>query len=71
MLCGGVVEGSYANACTVRWCFGLARIWRMSILITWHCKGLEIERKGKSLSAASWTWNSHLGKGARRRSLDG
>jgi hypothetical protein len=22
-----------------RWCFGLARIWRMSIRITWHCEG--------------------------------
>jgi hypothetical protein len=21
-----------------RWCFGLARIWRMSILITWLCE---------------------------------
>jgi hypothetical protein len=28
-----------------RWCFGLARIWRMSILITWLCRRAQLVRR--------------------------
>jgi len=40
------VKGMKANAFIVRLCFGLAKIWRTNILITWLCRaGLRMERR--------------------------
>jgi hypothetical protein len=33
--------GNGTDIMTARWCFGLARTWRMSIPITWLCEQVE------------------------------
>jgi hypothetical protein len=45
-----VREGGRVLMVIARWCFGLARIWRMSILITWLCRRAKLVRMDQELA---------------------
>ena len=49
--------GCVANQVTARWCFGSARIWRMSTPITWLYKRTELSQS----KAREVTWLKNAG----------